>query len=410
MGLYDINQQRLIDNGGSVFIGDRLFIEIKYRTGQTRGFHLESFVQRSNRMFSGSEFGSASDYCGKLFDCLERLGQRSQIGESSSPFQSLSIDRFTSFHSVPTDRSRSCEKFHLSNQQIRHDIGRLPSLFHRHLLWKNRELSRSKTLFATTILSVISGSFQRLCPEIRRAPVSQRVPTTLVNASLPSTVDSGPFDYVDEEGASVIALRRRKRRADEHDDDRQAKQKLARLISDLTWSMDQPSSINHAEPMPEVNVGHYEVRQIQQQFTIETPLPQPVHKHKTAYGSLFLFSLSYRIDDRFRLEALYGRTSLGSQGAVERSTVIAAISIIFIIGISISLFVVYRTSYIEYAQRIYGSTSFAGFGGPGESIYGGVRGTSQACRYDMGRRSEQRFDESFFVSNVEPLGAYRRQY
>lgn len=33
MGLYDINQQRLIDNGGSVFIGDRLFIEIKYRTG-----------------------------------------------------------------------------------------------------------------------------------------------------------------------------------------------------------------------------------------------------------------------------------------------------------------------------------------------------------------------------------------
>jgi hypothetical protein len=28
----------------------------------------------------------------------------------------------------------------------------------------------------------------------------------------------------------------------------------------------------------------------------------------------------------------------------------------------------------------------------------------------MGRRSEQRFDESFFVTNVEPLGAYRRQY
>ncbi len=32
LGLYDVNQQRLIDNGGSVFIGDRLFIEIKYRT------------------------------------------------------------------------------------------------------------------------------------------------------------------------------------------------------------------------------------------------------------------------------------------------------------------------------------------------------------------------------------------
>ncbi len=36
LGLYDINQQRLIDNGGSVFIGDRLFIEIKYRTGFIR--------------------------------------------------------------------------------------------------------------------------------------------------------------------------------------------------------------------------------------------------------------------------------------------------------------------------------------------------------------------------------------
>ncbi len=65
---------------------------------------------------------------------------------------------------------------------------------------------------------------------------------------------------------------------------------------------------------------------------------------------------------------------------------------------------------MEYAQRIYGSTSLAGFGNGGESIYGGIRSTSQVCRYDMGRRSGQRFDESFFVSNVEPLGAYRRQY
>ena len=119
---------------------------------------------------------------------------------------------------------------------------------------------------------------------------------------------------------------------------------------------------------------------------------------------LHLFSIV-----RFILEALYGRTSFASQGAVERSTVIATISIIFIIGISISLFVVYRACYIDYAQRIYGSTSLAGFGN-GESVYGGIRGTAQACRYDMGRRSEQRFDESFFVTNVEPLGAYRRQY
>ena len=33
LSLYDVNQQRLIDNGGSVLIGDRLYIEIKYRTG-----------------------------------------------------------------------------------------------------------------------------------------------------------------------------------------------------------------------------------------------------------------------------------------------------------------------------------------------------------------------------------------
>ena len=109
------------------------------------------------------------------------------------------------------------------------------------------------------------------------------------------------------------------------------------------------------------------------------------------------------------VEALYGRTSLVTQDAVERSTAIATISIIFIIGISISLFVVYRTCYIDYVQRIFGSTSLAGFGN-GESIYGGMRSNAQACRYDMGRRAGQQFDESFFVTNVEPLSAYRRQY
>jgi len=32
LALYNVNQQRLINNGDSVFIGDRLFVEIKYRT------------------------------------------------------------------------------------------------------------------------------------------------------------------------------------------------------------------------------------------------------------------------------------------------------------------------------------------------------------------------------------------
>ena len=59
---------------------------------------------------------------------------------------------------------------------------------------------------------------------------------------------------------------------------------------------------------------------------------------------------------------------------------------------------------------MFGTSSYGGFVNGPESIYGGIRNASQACRYDMGRRSEQRFDESFFVGNVEPLGAYRRQY
>lgn len=40
MSLYDINQQRLIDNGGSVLIGDRLYLEIKYRTSLRILFYL----------------------------------------------------------------------------------------------------------------------------------------------------------------------------------------------------------------------------------------------------------------------------------------------------------------------------------------------------------------------------------
>lgn len=39
LSLYNVNQQRLIDNGGSVVIGDRLYIEIKYRTSLTRNSH-----------------------------------------------------------------------------------------------------------------------------------------------------------------------------------------------------------------------------------------------------------------------------------------------------------------------------------------------------------------------------------
>ncbi len=40
LSLYDVNQQRLVDNGGSVFIGDRLFIEIKYRLSLIQFFRV----------------------------------------------------------------------------------------------------------------------------------------------------------------------------------------------------------------------------------------------------------------------------------------------------------------------------------------------------------------------------------
>ncbi len=101
------------------------------------------------------------------------------------------------------------------------------------------------------------------------------------NSSLTSTTDSAPFDYVDDDGASIIALRRRKRM---NIDEEKTKKKLARLISDLTWSMDEPSSANLLED-DNPSAGHYEIRQVQQQFTIEVPLSEPVHKHKTAYGN-----------------------------------------------------------------------------------------------------------------------------
>lgn len=39
LGLYDLTQQRLVENGGSISIGDRLFIEVKYRAGSIGNFH-----------------------------------------------------------------------------------------------------------------------------------------------------------------------------------------------------------------------------------------------------------------------------------------------------------------------------------------------------------------------------------
>lgn len=45
--------------------------------------------------------------------------------------------------------------------------------------------------------------------------------------------------------------------------------------------MDQSSTTNLFD---DNNPNYYEIRQVQQQFTIETSLPQPVNKHQTASG------------------------------------------------------------------------------------------------------------------------------
>ncbi|UJR16143.1 hypothetical protein I4U23_003054 [Adineta vaga] len=335
LGLYDVNQQRLIDNGGSVVIGDRLFIEIKYRT--------------ADQMRDGHQI------------IAENCSIASSVSDNEIKLEKIQLltNRCPSIDSRLSIRFQRIDPYHIKST-----------------IFQINKFQTTSIVYLRCSVAICSGQIEkcleRLCPESRRS---------LQKMNNASSINSAPFDYVDEDSASVVALKRRQvRRNMNNDNDNDDQQnKISRLITDLTKSYDS-------------NNDHFEIRQVQQQFSIETPLPQPANKHKTPY------------------ETLYGRTSLASQGAVERSTVIVAISVIFIIGISVSLFVIYRTCYVEYVQKVYGSASIAGFANGPESVYGGLRSTSQVCRYDMGRRSEQRFDESFFVNNVEPLGAYRRQY
>ncbi|CAF3288000.1 unnamed protein product [Rotaria socialis] len=330
LGLYDVNQQRLVDNGGSVIIGDRLFIEIKYRTN----------IQNSDRHQIIAENCSIA----------------SSVSDNEIKLEKLQLLT----NRCPSADSRSAVRFQ-----------RIDPYHIKSTVFQMNKFQTTSVVYLRCSIAICSGRIEncqeRLCPDIRR-PSSNRANNTV-------SIDSTSFDYVDEDSASVLALKRRQ--TNNYDEEQQ--QKFTKLITDLSKSFESANN-------------YYEIRQLQQQFTIEMPLAQPAHKRKLAY------------------DTLYGRTSLAAQGAVERSTIIAAISIIFIIGISVSLFVIYRTCYFEYVQRVYGATSTAGFMNGAESVDGGLRSTSQVCRYDMGRRSAQRFDESFFANNVEPLGAYRRQY
>ena len=199
LGLYDINQQRLIDNGGSVFIGDRLFIEIKYRTGlfSCPRLSLSPSFPCSCLIFSWSQYQSTSDHHRELLDLFECLRQRCEIREDLLANQPMSVDRFSPFHTFSTDRSRSREKFRLSNQQIRNDISRLSSVFHRHLLRTHRKLSRGKQDF--TKIGVVN--------EFLLAPLSRDPPSTRFSSC---SADSGEFfDYLDRRCWSVRLCRRR---------------------------------------------------------------------------------------------------------------------------------------------------------------------------------------------------------
>lgn len=75
---------------------------------------------------------------------------------------------------------------------------------------------------------------------------------------------------MDDDNTHVIALnRRRRRQVDGMDDEEQ--NKLSKLINDISKSYDFSNE-------------HFEIRQIQQQFSIEAPLAQPNNKRKPGFG------------------------------------------------------------------------------------------------------------------------------
>ncbi len=77
-------------------------------------------------------------------------------------------------------------------------------------------------------------------------------------------MNSSSFDDIVDDTTNIIALKQRR-----NDDEQQ--RRFTRLITDLSRSFDS-------------NNDYYEIRQIQQQFSIESPLPQPTNKQKLPHG------------------------------------------------------------------------------------------------------------------------------
>ncbi|CAF1086434.1 unnamed protein product [Didymodactylos carnosus] len=354
LALYDLNQQRLIENGGSVYLGDRLFIELKYKSDNNVEHQiiaencsiasgvsdndpkLEKINLLINRCPSKERFSLR-------FQRLDPHHIKSTIFKAVK-FESTSIAYLRCSVAICFGRTEYCQERICQNTNTNNDFLALP-----------RTQTKVRNFSAVNDVVQLSDS---------------------------AIVDDNNNN---DESEDINLFRRRRGRRNEDDLD---EKKLAKLILNFPWTTTTTPIQEFSADIFSTDASlsktdtnkHFEIRNVQMQFTTELTNPANIVTRKNSY------------------ESLYGPQS--AQGA-ERSTVIAAISIIFIIGISVSLFVIYRTCYLEYNNRIYGTN---------DSIYG-VGSTSQVCRrYDMGRRTEQQFDESFFVSNVEPLGAYRRHY
>jgi hypothetical protein len=85
---------------------------------------------------------------------------------------------------------------------------------------------------------------------------------------------SNILDSIEDDSNSIAGLKRRR-------NDEEQQRKFTRLLTDLSRSFD---SMN----------DYYEIRQIQQQFSIELPLPQPPNRHKLPYGKKKRFSFLFK--------------------------------------------------------------------------------------------------------------------
>lgn len=109
LSLYDVNQQRLVDNGGSVFIGDRLFIEIKYRPSLIRIFVIYIFA---------CFFLSVDDYDSDRYQIIaENCSIASSVSDNEIKLEKIQLltNRCPSFDSRLSIRFQRLDSNHLKS-------------------------------------------------------------------------------------------------------------------------------------------------------------------------------------------------------------------------------------------------------------------------------------------------------